>query len=335
MTTPEGVSAAMRSDTPVRGASNGATPPGPERPGPDRPGAENGAVLDIDRLEQQVDRWREEYRAAAPFPHIVLDDLLDPTVARRAMHEFPPLDPAKWNSYVHANEHKFSQTDPATWGPTLQSVLEMFQSPVFVSFLSRLTGIQDLIVDDALEGGGLHQSVAGGFLNIHADFTVHPRHRHWRRRVNLLLYLNEDWEPEYGGDLELWGTDMKRCERKVAPIGNRAVVFTTDANSYHGHPEPMQCPAGVARQSLALYYFTAEDHPMVRSTEYRARPGDGAHAVVIFLDKYLLRVFDWSKRHLGLSDRTASALFTGIERVRHWLHMGRSVDRGGGTPHGH
>jgi Rps23 Pro-64 3,4-dihydroxylase Tpa1-like proline 4-hydroxylase len=101
-------------------------------------------------------------------------------------------------------------------------------SPPFVDFLEKLTGIDDLLVDESMEGGGLHQSLRGGFLNIHADFTVHPHYRRWRR-VNLLLYLNAEWPEEYGGELELWSTDMKRREEKVAPIGNRVVIFNTDA----------------------------------------------------------------------------------------------------------
>ncbi len=155
--------------------------------------------------------------------------------------------------------------------------------------MSRLIGVDGLIADPSLEGGGLHQSTTGGFLNIHADFTVHPHNRKWQRRANILLYLNDDWKPEYGGDLELWSADMKECVEKVAPVANRVLIFTTDGTSFHGHPEPMPCPEGVARRSLALYYFTLEEDPVVRSTEYRARPGDGFHSVMIYADKQLLR----------------------------------------------
>ncbi|HUI03420.1 MAG TPA: 2OG-Fe(II) oxygenase [Acidimicrobiales bacterium] len=293
-----------------------------------------GTVLDIDRLTEELPELRARYGAAAPFPHIVLDDFLTPEAAKGATAEFPPLD-TQWNTYSHANERKFSHTDPSTWGPTLQAVLAELQSDEFVAFLGGLTGIDGLMRDDALEGGGLHQSVAGGFLNIHADFTVHPAHRHWRRRVNLLLYLNEDWRPEYGGDLELWRTDMSKCERSVAPIGNRAVIFTTDADSFHGHPEPMTCPPGLARQSLALYYFTEEERPVVRSTEYRARPGDGARAVVIYLDKQALRGFDWARRHLGVSGRSAERLLGSVERLTQWRHNKRGGGGSSGRADGH
>ena len=280
------------------------------------PPASDEAVLDFARLEAGASDLRSRYDTASPFPHIVLDDLLDPDVAGRAIKEFPPLNTEEWNNFIHVNERKFSNTSPDTWGPTLRTVLDTFQSPRFVAFLSALTGIEDLVTDDTLMGGGLHQTVAGGYLNIHTDFTVHPRKRSWRRRINLLLYLNEDWAEEYGGELEFWTIDMKRCAKRIAPMGNRVVIFTTDARSFHGHPDPLRCPPGVARQSLALYYFTKEDHPEVRSTEYRARPGDGARSLLIYLDKQLLRAYDRTKRWLGISDHSAGRILRGLDRIR-------------------
>lgn len=273
-------------------------------------------VLDLDRLESEVHRLGSAYRSARPFPHIVIDDFLDQAVAATAIAEFPPLDPDQWNNYLHTNERKFSNTDPATWGPTLQRILAELNSPRFVRFVEQLIGIEDLIADPTLEGGGLHQSTRGGYLNVHADFTVHPHERNWQRRANLLLYLNDDWKSDYGGDLELWSADMQRCEAKVAPIANRALIFTTDATSFHGHPEPMQCPEGVSRRSLALYYFSVENNPVVRSTNYRARPGDGARSIAIYADTQVLRLYDWTKRRLGVSDQFGSRILSWGDRLR-------------------
>ncbi len=275
-------------------------------------------VLDWANMESIVSRSREEYKFSNPFPHIVLDDFLRSDVASQAAAEFDFMDPQHWISYVHVNEKKFSNADIATWGPTLQSLAKALNSPRFVSLLSELTGIEGLIPDDAMEGGGLHQSLSGGFLNIHADFTVHPLKPAWRRRVNILLYFNEKWPEAYGGELELWSKDMRQCQRKIAPIGNRAVIFNTDRDSFHGHPEPMRCPDGTARCSLALYYFTIEDRPEIRSTEYRGRPGEGPRSVLIYLDKQLLRLYDRVKRRLNISDQQ-------IDRVvRHFRPRSRA-----------
>ncbi len=274
-------------------------------------------LLDMDHLEQNVERLHSDYQSAAPYPHIVIDDFLEPEAVKAAIAEFPPLDPEQWTNYLHVNERKFSNTDPSTWGPTLQRILEELNSPRFVRFIGNLLGVDNLIADPSLEGGGLHQSTRGGFLNIHADFTVHPHNRKWQRRANILLYLNEDWKPEYGGDLELWSADMKECVEKVSPMANRVLIFTTDATSFHGHPEPMRCPEGVARRSLALYYFTRRggpDGPLDRLSVSTGRRG--ARASSSSPIQQMLRAYDWAKRHLGISDQMASKLLGYRDRIR-------------------
>jgi hypothetical protein len=270
--------------------------------------------LDQDALSERLPLLKTRYAAADPFPHIVLDDFLEHDVMVQATHEFADVQAQDWIGYVHINEKKFSNPDVVTWGPTLQRVAETLNAAPFVQFLTELTGIENLVADTDMEGGGLHRSLQGGFLNIHADFTVHPLKPTWKRRINLLLYFNEDWPLEFGGELELWSTDMKRCEVKIAPVWNRAVIFSTERDSFHGHPEPLRCPEGTARQSLALYYFTIEDRPEVRSTEYRSRPGEGLRRIPIFLDTQALRLYDRVKRRLGFSDQRLNQI---LRRMRH------------------
>ena len=110
-------------------------------------------LLDLDRLERDIERLRTEYQTAAPYPHIVIDDFLEPAAAKSAMSEFPPLDPEQWTNYLHVNERKFSNTDPSTWGPVLQQVLDELNSPRFVQFVGELLGVDNLIADPSLEGG--------------------------------------------------------------------------------------------------------------------------------------------------------------------------------------
>ena len=249
---------------------------------------------------------RERYCTARPFPHIVLDDFIDASTFADAVTEFPNDTDEAWTNYLHVNERKFGNTHLETWGPTLQSVAESLMSPPFLKFLEDLTGIEGLLPDPTMDGGGLHRSVAGGYLNVHADFTTHHTHQDWHRRVNLLLYLNEGWQREWGGNLELWSSDMKTRVESIAPVGNRVVIFNTTEKAYHGHPVPLGTPPGVARKSMALYYFTAGGAPVTRSTDYRARPDDGAKRVLIYLDKKALWAYDTAKRRLGISDDAAS-----------------------------
>jgi len=144
----------------------------------------------------------------------------------------------------------------------------------FLEFLSAVTGIQNLIPDPGFEGGGLHQILPGGKLGVHADFNKH-RSFGLDRRLNVLVYLNKDWREDYGGHLQLWDREMRACEAKVLPVFNRVMVFGTTDFTYHGHPDPLQCPNGMTRKSLALYYFTngrpSEEVTGEHSTVFRAR----------------------------------------------------------------
>ena len=145
--------------------------------------------------------------------------------------------------------------------------------------LQELTGIEEAIIPDPhFEGGGLHQITPGGYLKVHVDFNRHSR-LNLDRRINLLIYLNKDWQEEYGGNLELWDRNVSTCHRKILPIFNRCVIFNTNDFSYHGHPDPLTCPEGRTRKSLALYYYSngrpASDlSGRAHSTVFRARPGE-------------------------------------------------------------
>ena len=278
----------------------------------------NFSALNIEDLRERFSVLKTEFATAHPYQHVVIDNFLPQIVFQQAMADFDVVSKEQWTGYLHVNERKFANSNPDTWGPTLQQIAHELNTPEFVSLLEELTGIPNLLIDPTFEGGGLHQSLRGGFLNMHADFTVHPHQRQWKRRLNLLLYCNENWLPEYGGGLELWDATMSHAEKVVQPLGNRVLIFATDATSFHGHPDPLQCPDGVARRSMALYYFTYEDKPNVRSTEYRARPNDGSKGILIYLDKMTLRIFDKAKRRLGISNSFANRVLRLIDRVRHF-----------------
>jgi len=259
----------------------------------------------------------ERYRTAQPYSHAVFDDFLEPGLARRVVAEFPALASDVWINYTHVNERKFGRNDRASFPPAIGAAVDAFNAPPFVAWLERLTGIKGLRPDPSLEGGGMHQTPSGGHLNIHADFTGHPHHPTWQRRVNVILYLNEGWHDEWGGALELWNRDMTRCVERIAPVFNRVAIFNTDQDSFHGLPDPIRCPADVTRKSLALYYFTDEQQPfLVRSTEYRARPGDGLKGIAIWADKQVLRGYDKIKRRFNLDDKFASKVLGFFSRKK-------------------
>ncbi|HEV7467753.1 MAG TPA: 2OG-Fe(II) oxygenase [Candidatus Dormibacteraeota bacterium] len=212
--------------------------------------------LDPERLIPLAERWREEYPRAEPFPHVVIDDFLPEEVLDHVLAEFPSPDGIPWRLFTdQGHTHKLATDRPTLMGPFTRHLLNEFNASVMVDFLERLTGIEGLVPDPHLAGGGMHQIEAGGFLHVHADFNVYERLR-LDRRLNLLLYLNRDWEEEYGGHLELWTRDMSRCARRILPVFNRMVVFSTSDISFHGHPQALACPPGRTRKSLAVYYYS-------------------------------------------------------------------------------
>jgi 2-oxoglutarate-Fe(II)-dependent oxygenase superfamily protein len=260
-----------------------------------------------------------QYRDNQPCPHILLKDFLEPETALAMAAEFPRPTSDAWTQYKHANENKLGMPKREFFPPTVGAVTDELNSPEFVAWVSELTGIPNLIADPMLEGGGLHQSGPGGYLNVHTDFSMHHFHAHWHRRVNLILYLNPNWHEEWGGAIELWARGMKRCVAKYAPLINHALVFTTDERSLHGFPDPLTCPTGESRKSLALYYYTVEHDKKitVHSTDYFARPQDGwRKAVMIWLDKKAVDLYSRAKARFGFSDEFASRVLGFLSRKK-------------------
>ena len=141
--------------------------------------------------------------------------------------------------------------------PLLRHVLSELNGQVFLRFLGRLTGVRGLIPDPAFRGAGVHLTLPGGHLDLHADFN-RDRFRGLRRVLTVLLYLNPGWRDSWGGHLELWSSELDRCQHRIAPAHNRLVVLTNDDETFHGHPVPLACPEGQMRQSLAAYYYVAD-----------------------------------------------------------------------------
>jgi hypothetical protein len=265
----------------------------------------------------QVRSISQVYRAAVPFPHIHLYPFLDERALVGVAAEFPDPHSTEWIRYKHANENKNGLSRRDLFPPHIGELVDELNSPAFVSWISQLTEIPDLVSDPSLEGGGLHQSSRGGFLNVHTDFSVHHHRPNWRRRVNLILYLNSGWQTSWGGALELWDQNMKRCVVSYAPILNHAVIFNTDDHSLHGFPDALQCPEGVSRKSLALYYYTmsAPGKAVVRSTRYRPRPEDGyLKSLMMRLDSRAVDLYSRAKRRFGFSDHIASKLLSIFSR---------------------
>jgi Rps23 Pro-64 3,4-dihydroxylase Tpa1-like proline 4-hydroxylase len=232
---------------------------------------------DLSFLMNFADKNRERYLTAKPFPHISLDNFLIPEVLDAVVRDFPARDSEPWQAMVDKDQKKFAANEVSKMAPSVRRALYFLNSREIVNFLEKLTGIEGLIPDPHYAGGGCHELRRGGFLKVHADFNWHKQMR-LDRRINLLLYLNKDWQPEYGGNLELWDTNMTHKVAEYAPLFNRCVIFNTTDNSYHGNPVPVSCPPDRSRRSLAFYYYTngrpAGEVSQSHGTLFKNRPGE-------------------------------------------------------------
>jgi hypothetical protein len=232
--------------------------------------------FDGERLTAIAQARAGGYCTATPFPHVVMDDFLPSAVLDEVLAEFPGPEDIVWGaSYHDRNQLKLACEDENQMGPTTRHLIAQFNASTFTSFLERLTGIAGLIPDPHLKGGGLHQTRRGGFLKVHADFNRYER-LGLDRRLNLILYLNKDWPDEYRGHLELWDRDLTACAQRIAPLFNRCAIFSTTDHAFHGHPDPLECPEGRFRRSLAFYYYTngrpAGEGAPAHSTLFQDRP---------------------------------------------------------------
>lgn len=212
-----------------------------------------------------------EFEGAAPFPHVCLDGFFTDAFARELAGEFPALDSPSWLTYDNALEQKRTCNDWRAFGSATYRALSFLNSPHFVELLRLSVRMEGpLYADHGLHGGGLHAHARSGKLNVHQDYQRHPK-LGLARKLNLLVYLNEAWQDEWGGHLGLWEQNPVQpgpgaLIKSIAPRFNRAVVFATP-NAWHGLPQPIQCPEGEVRKSLAVYYL---GEPVAHETRSRA-----------------------------------------------------------------
>jgi len=209
---------------------------------------------DFNLVVQEINK---NYIKADPFPNIVLDNFFNQSFLNQVLNDFPDLSLINSSQkYNNKDEVKFANNDYENFPNTIRLLFDFMNSNTFLEFLQKITSIREkLLIDPELNGGGLHEIKSGGLLKIHTDFNKHPT-LNLDRRVNILIYLNKDWDESYGGNLELWDQKVKFCRKKIEPTFNKMVIFSTNDFSNHGHPDPIKCPQDISRKSIALYYFS-------------------------------------------------------------------------------
>jgi Rps23 Pro-64 3,4-dihydroxylase Tpa1-like proline 4-hydroxylase len=222
---------------------------------------------------------RERFRSAEPFPHLCLDNFLEADFAERIAQSFPSLDEARkiGREFTAVNERRKIQiTDASKFAPAVSQLNDLLASDEFLDFVSDVTCIPKLKADEALIGGGIHETGSRGHLDVHVDFN-YIKERELHRRLNILIYFNKNWQADWGGNIELWDREVKVCHHSMSPIFNRCVLFETSGISYHG-VSAVTCPEGTSRKSFAAYYYTTEAPAgwdgESHTTLFKARPDE-------------------------------------------------------------
>jgi hypothetical protein len=229
---------------------------------------------------QSAALFRAAFGAAKPFRHVVIDGFLEPGVCEALLSDFPPFN-ERYARDEHGGVGRKAVVE-RVWelGRSYQAFHAYIASPEFLHAMSALTGIDDLIADETLYGGGTHENLDGQQLDVHVDFNIDER-RMLHRRVNLLIYLNREWEEAWGGAIELhsdpFHPSIDQCTSYL-PIFNRAVLFETNEYSWHGF-RPIALPPDkrhLSRKSFSIYLYTkkrpAEEVVAPHTTFYVSRP---------------------------------------------------------------
>jgi len=254
---------------------------------------------------QPLDRGglSHQYRSAKPFPFVKIENLVDLAFAREVAAAYPTFETAtmQGRQFNSVNERRKVQiTDAALFPEPVARLNQELASPGFLADLSYITGIPNLLADPELVGGGVHVTGPGGRLDVHVDFNyIEDRRLH--RRLNLLLYLNPQWDERWGGHIQLWDKDVTTCEVAFVPVLNRCIIFETSDISFHG-VTPVASEALFPRQSFATYYYTREAPPYWRgvahSTIFKARPEEKLRGYIFMPVEVLQRRVARGVRHV-------------------------------------
>lgn len=230
-------------------------------------------------FHQHLAHYAKQFRSARPFRHVVMEPFFTEEQAQQLLREFPAFDPARARNEAGEIGLKAVVERIHALGGAFTALDELIQQPQFLTQLSEITGIPELLYDRHYFGGGTHENRSGQDLDLHIDFNLHPE-TGWHRRLNLIVYLNPVWEESWGGTLELFADprDAHSEQVRVLPLFNRAVLFETTEHSWHGFSR-IQLPAEhaqLSRRSVALYFYSAtrpaEETGPNHSTIYVDRP---------------------------------------------------------------
>lgn len=205
----------------------------------------------------------QQYKNATPFPCVVIEQLFNPKLLELVHAEFDLFGEKSWRLVEGVHEKTHRSSPKPTLGPATQLYYSIVNSGWFIEFVSSVTGINHLIPDPQLYGGGMHETRTGGHFGIHTDFNLHHQTMLHNEMI-IITYLNKDWKAEYNGALELWDADTGKCVREIPPEFGHSLLMGHGLLSLHGHSKPLLTPENKVRRSVAAYYYTNNNAEKLR-----------------------------------------------------------------------
>lgn len=213
------------------------------------------------RVIERSGELKERFSSAEPFRHVRIDDFFADGLVRELSGNFPPFDERLAVNENGEVGNKAVHEKIMHLGPAWEKLDALVRSNGFRELVSGITGIPDLKYDPDYFGGGTHENRHGQGLDAHIDFNLHPVTRQ-HRRLNLIVYLNEEWQDDWGGSIQLHKDPYLPPDQdqvvSISPQFNRCVIFETNEYSWHGFPR-INLPEdkrSLSRRSFALYYYT-------------------------------------------------------------------------------
>jgi len=247
--------------------------------------------------EEQINGWKKKFNEASPFRFIVIDNFLDLELAGHLSTEFPSLNEMDVN-YNGINERKSEHSSFDNLHPSFKNLKRILAQRKITETIEKIARIDNLQVIEDRYGIGLHQGGRNSFLDIHVDYNLHPIKKK-QRRLNLIIFLNREWQEEWGGSLEFWSKDLSQCMQSILPVFNRAVLFECTEYSYHGYSQ-ITCPENTTRKSFYQYYFSEPEQKLIfHDTIFQNKPIEAPlkRAVVIskeFTKNFMKRILYYS-----------------------------------------
>jgi Rps23 Pro-64 3,4-dihydroxylase Tpa1-like proline 4-hydroxylase len=239
-------------------------------------------MIRFDKIDSKLEELKQQWNNAEPFEYVVIDNFCDNEKLEEVYKTINGIDKnsvGKSRDYMFA-KNKLEKSEFKSLSPELTAIYNDFTSDKFRSMVQHITGFADTFIDPDFHGGGIHMGGEGSFLDMHTDFNIHPKNK-WTRELNILLYMNPGWKPEYKGQLKLENLDTGK-KAEIEPIWNRCVIMLTKGHTKHGY-DPINFPKGTYRTTMATYCYTkpevGKELPYVSTVWYPSKSGIGKRII--------------------------------------------------------